>query len=62
MQKQVVELAGEPVGIAIRDGESLRFLAVKFHAMGVDGQVFPSMAAIKNAISQLGALHRRSAA
>jgi hypothetical protein len=62
MHKQVVELAGEPVGIAIRDGESLRFLAVKYHAMGVDGQVFPSLSAIKIAISQLGMRQRRSAA
>lgn len=62
MQKQVVELAGEPVGIAIRDGESLRFLAVKYHAMDVDGQVFPSLSAIKIALSQLSMRQRRSAA
>lgn len=31
MQKQVIEFAGEPVGIVIPDNDRLKFIAVKFH-------------------------------
>ena len=50
MTKQVIEYGGEPVGIAIPEGGKLKFIAVKFHVMGLDEQVFPSAEEVNAAI------------
>lgn len=50
MFKQVVEYAGVPVGILVPRDDSLTFLAVKYHVMGLDGRRFSSLADARNAI------------
>jgi hypothetical protein len=50
MQKHVVEYAGIPVGILIPFEDSLKFVAVKFHVMALDGQRFRSVIDVKRAI------------
>lgn len=50
MPKQVVEYAGVPVGILVPRDNSLTFLAVKFHVMGLDGRRFSSLVDARNAI------------
>jgi hypothetical protein len=37
MNKQVIEHAGIPVGIVIPDGDALKFIAVKFPVIDLDG-------------------------
>lgn len=50
MQKQVVEYAGVPVGIVIPDQNQLRFIAVKYHVIGLDNQRFQSVQDVQRAI------------
>lgn len=50
MQKHVVEYAGIPVGIVVPFEDSLKFVAVKFHVMGLDGQRFHSLVDARRAI------------
>jgi hypothetical protein len=57
MTKQVVEYAGEPVGIAVPENGKLKFIAVKYHVMALDNQMYASVAAVQNAIHSL-AMHR----
>lgn len=40
MNKQVIEHAGIPVGIVIPDGDALKFIAVKFPVIELDGARF----------------------
>ena len=51
MQKHVVEYAGIPVGILVPFEDSLKFVAVKFHVMALDGQRFRSIVDVRRAIS-----------
>lgn len=53
MSKQVIEYAGEPVGIAVPENGKLKFIAVKFHVMDLDDQVFSSAEAVNAAIRRL---------
>lgn len=50
MQKHVVDYAGIPVGILIPFEDSMKFVAVKFHVMGLDGQRFRSLVDVRQAI------------
>ena len=50
MQRHVVEYAGIPVGIVVPFEDSLKFVAVKFHVMGLDGQRFRSVVDVRRAI------------
>ncbi|MCX8995699.1 hypothetical protein NOF55_01095 [Rhizobiaceae bacterium BDR2-2] len=50
MQKQVVEYQGVPVGIVIPDQNRLRFIAVKYHVIGLDNQHFHSVQDVQRAI------------
>ena len=50
MHKQVVEYAGVPVGILVPRDDSLTFLAVKFHVIGLDGRRFSSLTDARSAI------------
>ena len=53
MNKQVIEYAGEPVGITVPENGQFRFIAVKFHVMDLDEQVFASPEAVNAAIRAL---------
>lgn len=55
MHKQVIEFGGVPVGIVVPAEGRLRFIAVKFHVMALDGQSFASPGAVRQAIGQLAA-------
>jgi len=50
MQKQVIDYAGLPVGIVIPDGDWLKFIAVKYHVIDLDGQRFKSAGEVRTAI------------
>ena len=53
MQKQVIEFAGEPVGIVVPDNNRLKFIAVKFHVHDLDEQRFDSAEDVRIAIRNL---------
>lgn len=53
MEKQVIEYAGEPVGIAVPEDGQLKFIAVKYHVMDLDEQVFESTEDVNAAIHRL---------
>lgn len=50
MQKQVIEYAGEPVGIVVPDNDRLKFIAVKYHVIELDEQRFSSADEVRLAI------------
>jgi hypothetical protein len=58
MDKQVIEYAGEPVGIAVPENGKLKFIAVKYHVMDLDDQVFATAEAMSAAIHRLVLHHR----
>lgn len=45
-----IDIDGEPKGIVVPDEHGLRFIAVKFDAFAVDGQVFATMAEAEKAV------------
>ena len=45
-----LEVDGEPQGVLVPDAQGLRFLAVRFEAFPIDGQVFASAEAAREAI------------
>ncbi|MCI9867796.1 hypothetical protein RHIZ_17715 [Rhizobium skierniewicense] len=53
MQRQVIEFAGEPVGIVVPDENRLKFIAVKFHVHDLDDQRFDSADDVRLAIRNL---------
>lgn len=53
MEKQTIEFEGVPVGIVVPDEDRLKFIAVKFHVIGLDGQHFRSPEEVKTAIGRL---------
>ena len=42
---------GEPVGVVVPAGEGFRFLAVRLNAFAVDGKVFTTIDAARDAVS-----------
>jgi hypothetical protein len=46
-----IEVDGEPLGVVVPDVNGFRFLAVRFNAFAIDGQVFESVAAARAAAS-----------
>ena len=38
-----IEVDGEPLGVVIPDADGFKFLAVRFHAFGIDGLTFASV-------------------
>lgn len=50
MQKQVIEYAGQPVGIVVPEKNALKFIAVKLHVMDLDSKVFNSAGEARKAI------------
>jgi len=53
MKKQVIEFAGQPVGIVVPDDGMLKFIAVKFHVHDLDNHRFASPADVVRAIARL---------
>jgi len=45
-----VDVDGEPKGVLVADTQGYRFLAVKFDAFAVDGQVFESVEQAEDAV------------
>lgn len=48
-----IEVDGEPLGVVVPDDEGYRFLAVRFNAFAVDGKVFTTVDAARDAVSAL---------
>lgn len=50
MSKQVVEYDGIPVGITVADGNRLKFIAVKYPVIELDGGFYSDIAELRSAI------------
>lgn len=46
-----IEVDGEPLGVVVPEDAGFRFLAVRFNAFAIDGQVFESIEAAQQAVS-----------
>jgi hypothetical protein len=46
-----IEVDGEPLGVVIKQDDGFRFLAVRYIAFVIDGQVFESVEAARAAVS-----------
>jgi hypothetical protein len=51
MNKQVIEYAGQPVGIAVPENGKMKFVAVKFAVMELDNRYYPSVVEVKRAVN-----------
>lgn len=52
MKKQVIEYAGIPVGITIPDGDRVKFIAVKYPVIDLDGGSYRNIGELQVAIHQ----------
>jgi hypothetical protein len=46
-----IEVDGEPLGVVIPADEGFRFLAVRLNAFAVEGQIFPTIDAARDAVT-----------
>lgn len=46
-----IEVDGEPLGVVVPADEGFRFLAVKLNAFAVDGKIFTTVEAARDAVS-----------
>jgi len=53
MQKQVIEIGGEAVGVVVPDEDRLKFVAVKYSVWDLDSQRFSSADEVRVAIRRL---------
>ncbi|MGD9477476.1 UNVERIFIED_ORG: hypothetical protein LHK14_12825 [Roseateles sp. XES5] len=53
MQKQVIEIGGEAVGVVVPDEDRLKFVAVKYSVWDLDSQRFSSADEVRLAIRRL---------
>ena len=53
MQKQVIEIGGEAVGVVVPDEDRLKFVAVKYSVWDLDSQRFFSADEVRAAIRRL---------
>ncbi|MCF3642602.1 hypothetical protein LXM94_21760 [Rhizobium sp. TRM95111] len=53
MEKQVIEIGGEAVGVVVPDRDALKFVAVKYHVWDLDSQRFNSADEVREAIRKL---------
>jgi hypothetical protein len=53
MKKQVIEFAGQPVGIVVPEDGELKFIAVKFHVHDLDNMKFASPGDVVRAIGRM---------
>ena len=44
-----IEVAGEPLGVVVREGGAYRFIAVRLNAFAIDGRRFESVEAAREA-------------
>ncbi|WP_075292385.1 hypothetical protein [Pararhizobium arenae] len=61
MNKQVIEFAGEAVGVVVPEADYLKFVAVKYHVWDLDSRRFGSADEARAAVRQLVAGNRLSA-
>ena len=59
MEKHVVTVAGEAVGVLVPRNEDMQFVAVKLDAWDLDGCLYPSRTEAERQIRQHVALVRR---
>jgi hypothetical protein len=52
MSKQVVEYGGLPVGITVPEGDRLKFIAVKFPVIELDGKYYNDINELRRAIGR----------
>lgn len=52
-----IDVDGEPIGVVIPADEGFRFLAVRLNAFALDGKVFTTVEAARDAVSE--AVHAR---
>ncbi|MVA26624.1 hypothetical protein V6582_04575 [Agrobacterium vitis] len=50
MEKQVIEYAGVPVGISVPEGNRVKFIAVKFPVIDLDGGIYSNVTELHRAI------------
>lgn len=50
MEKQVIEYAGVPVGISVPEGNRVKFIAVKYPVIDLDGGIYGNVAELQRAI------------
>ncbi|EPE96892.1 hypothetical protein [Rhizobium grahamii] len=62
MQRQAVIFGGQEVGIAVPGEGRLRFIAVRFHVIDLDNQLFDTVTDIHQAIKRHLAVTRSSKA
>jgi hypothetical protein len=48
-----IEVDGEPLGVVVPADEGYRFLAVRLNAFAVDGRIFTSVEAARDAVSAI---------
>lgn len=48
-----IEVDGEPLGVVVPTPEGFRFLAVRYSAFGIDGQIFDSVEAARAAAGRV---------
>ncbi len=53
MQKQVIEIGGEAVGVVVPDEDRLKFMAVKYSVWDLDSHRFSSAEEARAAIRRL---------
>lgn len=53
MEKQVIEIGGEAVGVVVPDQDRLKFVAVKYHVWDLDSKRFNSADEVRAAIRKL---------
>jgi hypothetical protein len=46
-----IEVDGEPLGVVVPEVAGFRFLAVRFNAFAIDGEIFASIEAAREAAS-----------
>lgn len=49
MARTVIEVGGQPVAVAVPEGDRYRFIAVKFPVWSLDGKLFPTPDAARQA-------------
>lgn len=47
-----IEVDGEPLGVVVPDDEGYRFLAVRLNAFAIDGKIFTTVEAARDAVSE----------
>ncbi|MDQ0454196.1 hypothetical protein [Rhizobium paknamense] len=50
MEKQVIEYGGVPVGISVPEGNRIKFIAVKYPVIELDGGVYGNVTELRRAI------------